>query len=185
MEFTLIKHWSKDLQNDTVNHVTISYTEDGSDITKHEFGSNSTAAPEFYAEFDNLAPLVCKICGLDKKYNSAVSVREVKIAHSEDKEGDDNTTYTLISSFKAGHATATLKVSINHKYIPEGFEDTIQSLSDEAEEYLGGKRAQTELDLENGESEERLQGNQENDPENYEIDVDPEDNSDQEEEEDE
>lgn len=147
MEIKHIKHWSKVVQNENVDHVTISYTDNGSDVTKHEFGNNSTAAPEFYVGFENLSPFVCKICSLDKKYQSAVSVREVKIAKSEDSDGDDNTTYALTCGFKAGHATVVFKVQVNHKYVPEKFDDAINTLVNEAEEYLTGKRAQTELDL--------------------------------------
>lgn len=147
MEITLIKHWSKVVQNNDVDHVTISYTDNGSDVTKHEFGNNSTAAPEFYNDFENLSPFVCKICSIERKYETAISVREVKISPSEDSDGEDNTMYTFVCGFKAGLATATLTVKVNHKNVPDDFDEAIRNLLNEAEEYLGGKRAQTKLDL--------------------------------------
>ncbi len=166
MQVTQIKYWSKLVQNEVVDHVTISYRDNGSDVIKHEFGNNSTAAPEFYNDFENLSPFVCKICSMDKKYESAISVRDVKIAPSEDKEGEDNTVYTLTAGFKAGLATATLKVSVNHKNIPENFDEAIQNLVNEAEEYLGGKRAQTEMEFNEDEGPEpEEEPEEEDDPE--------------------
>ena len=146
MEITQVKHWSAVVQNEDIDHVTIAYKDNGSDIKKHEFGNNSTAAPEFYGAFEDLSQFVCNIMGIEKKYESAVSVREVKIAQSEDNDGNDNTKYTIHFTFKSGHATTTCKIEINHKYIPENFDDAIQDLINEAEEYIGGKRAQVEME---------------------------------------
>jgi len=183
VEITQIKHWSKVVQNENVDHVTISYTDNGSDVTKHEFGNNSTAAPEFYNDFENLSEFVCKITGLSKDYESAIAVREVKIAISEDNDGNDNTKYTLIATFKSGHAITVLNVQINHKYIPEGFDEAIQNLINEAEEYICGKRAQVEMDLESSDEQEE-QAEQdpsgETDPDNYELESADEDNEDEE-----
>jgi hypothetical protein len=177
MNITQVKHWSKTVNNEVVDHVTISYQENGSDVTKHEFGNNSTAAPEFYECFDKMAEYVCKICSIDEKYVSAISVREVKIAPSEDKEGDDNTVYSFTSGFKAGLATATLKVSVNNKYVPENFDDAIQDLINEAEEYISGKRAQVEMDFEPSEEAESEQPEDDfsNDPIDYEEDEEEQD----------
>lgn len=161
-----VKYWSKVVQNDVVDHVNVSYTKDNQDIVLHDFGNNSTAAPELYKYFDDLSPFVCLICGINKKLESAISVRDVSISPSEDKEGDDNTKYTIVSSLKAGTANATLTVSVNHKYIPEGFDDAINDLIVEAEEYVNGKRAQTALDLPESEAQ--------NDPDESELPEDEE-----------
>lgn len=148
MEITKVKCWSKIVQQDKVDHVKISYNDHGQEITLHEFGNNSTAAPELYQAIDDLSEPICLACGWNLDLASSISVREITIKPSEDKDGNENTIYTVVSSLKTGHTTTTLKNVINHKYLPEGFEECISDICDEAKEYVEGKRAQVELDLE-------------------------------------
>ena len=145
MDITKIKHWSNIVQNETIDHVLINYKEGDKIVNYHQFGENAVAAPEFYSDFENMSEMVCKVTGLPKKLSSAISVREVTIAKSEDKDGNDNTKYTITSGFKSGHASTTITTSVQHKYIPEGFDEAIQNLINETEEYIGGKRQQTDL----------------------------------------
>ena len=167
MEITKVKCWSKVVQQDTVDHVKISYSEHGKDITLHEFGSNSTAAPEFYAAIKKFRESVCLSCGWNLDLAPSISVREISIKKSEDKEGNDNTVYTAISSLKAGHTTATLKTEVQHKYLPDGFEEAVKEIVEEAEEYVGGKRQQVEMELQEDDGA--------NDPENYDLPEDEDD----------
>ena len=148
MEITKVKYWSKVVQTETVDHIRIAYSEDDSEMSLHKFGDKAVAAPEFYAAFENFSPVICKTLGVDESLANAISLREISISQSEDKEGNDNTSYSLVCGLKSGHATTELKISINHKYIPEGFKEAVQDIIDEAEEYISGKRSQTELELE-------------------------------------
>lgn len=147
MDITKVKYWNKNVKQTSVDHVQISYGENENETTLHCHDDNSTAAPEFYAAFENFSPIICKTCGLKESLASALSLREISIAQSEDKKGDDNSKYTLVYGLKSGKANTTVKTVINHKFIPEGFEEALQDITDEAEEYIGGKRTQTELDL--------------------------------------
>lgn len=147
MEITKVKYWTKVVKQNTVDHIKISYKYSDGEFTVHKFGENDVAAPEFYAAFEDFSPIICKLCGLKESMASAFSLREISIANSEDKEGNDNSEYTMVYSLKTGHANTTIKTTINHKFLPEGFAEAIGNIVDEAEEYLNGKRSQTMLDL--------------------------------------
>lgn len=145
MEITKIKVWTKVVKGNTIDHVRIAYNEGETETVVHKFGEDAIAAPEFYADIENLSPYVCKCCGISDDLKTAINVRDISIKPSEDKEGNETTQYTMDCSLKSGHATSSIKVSIQHKFIPEGFEDAVLSLINEAEEYVNGKRQQTEL----------------------------------------
>ncbi|MCK9599061.1 MAG: hypothetical protein M0R06_08480 [Sphaerochaeta sp.] len=147
MEITKVKYWSKVVQQESVDHVKIEYSDNGRDVTVHEYGNNSQAAPEFYKAMNDFSASVAAACNLPDEVIVKIAVREVSIHISEDKEGEDNTSYVIVASLKAGTSSVTLKVEVQHKYIPEGFADAIADIITEAEEYVGGKRAQVALDL--------------------------------------
>lgn len=147
MNIIKVKYWSKVIQLKSVDHVKISFSDFGQETTIHEFGNNSTASPDFYKAMESFRESVCIACGWNLDLASSISVRELTIKPSEDKEGNDNTVYTVISSLKAGHTSATLRIDIQHKYLPDGFEDGINYIVEQAEKYVEGERAQTELDL--------------------------------------
>lgn len=145
MKITKVKHWTKTVQSESVGHVRVAYTDGDSDIAVHQFGEGAEAEPEFYEAFDNMSPYVCKICGLPEELKTGIQVRDISISPSEDKEGSDTTEYRLTGSLKAGHATSTIIVSVQHKFIPEGFAEAVKWLTEKAEEYVQGVRQQTEL----------------------------------------
>lgn len=147
MEITKVKYWTKVVQQESVDHVNIEYSDKGRDMTMHEYGNNSQAAPEFYKAINQFSYSIAVACNLNDDLIDKISVREISIHPSEDKKGEDNTKYSIVASLKAGTSTATLKVEVQHKYVPEGFDDAIFAIVKEAEEYVGGKRAQTELDI--------------------------------------
>lgn len=145
MEITKVKYWKKTVQQDVVDHVSIAYSENGKEVKVHEFGSNSQAAPDFYFNMESFSKCVAAACNLPDELIDKIAVREISIKKSEDKEGTDNTTYSIIASLKAGTTTAELRCTVQHKYLPEGFEDAMVKITNEAEEYIGGKRAQVSL----------------------------------------
>lgn len=148
MEITKVKWWKKTVKGETTDHVRIGYNENDKELSLHQFGENAKAAPAFYEAFKAFSPLVATAIGLPAKMASGLIVDSVSISYSEDKEGNENTTYTMSVKVKAGHAGAVLNVSMNHKYIPEGFEDALSDLVGEGEDYVNGIREQTELPLE-------------------------------------
>jgi hypothetical protein len=147
MEITKIKYWTKVVQQESVDHVKIEYSDNGRDVTVHEYGNNSQAAPEFYKAMSDFSASVAAACNLPDEVVEKIAVREVSIHTSEDKEGEDNTSYVIVASLKAGTSSVTLRAEVQHKYIPEGFDDAISEIVTEAEEYVGGKRAQVALEL--------------------------------------
>lgn len=167
MVITKIKYWSKAVADENVEHVRIAYIDNegnGTEITMHESGPNAVGTEEFYSAFANLPPYVCLICGLNEQYKTGIFCRDVSIAPSEDKDGNDTTRYDLMCTMKAGHANAVLSVSVQHKFIPEGFAEAIEQLIAAAEKYVKGERNQLnvfgqkseelENDIENSEAEE-------------------------------
>lgn len=154
MNIEKVHYWKKVLQNDNVDHVAISYSEDGKAVTLHEYGNKAVAAPEFYAALENFSESVIAACSLPEELTSSIKVRSVGIKHSEDKEGSNNSVYTVVSSLKAGNTTATVTINLNHKYIPEGFEENLNAIIEEAEEYVNGKRSQVEMDFDGDVNEE-------------------------------
>lgn len=146
MVITKIKYWSKAVAGGNVEHVRIAYIDNegnGTEITMHESGPNAVGTEEFYSAFANLPPYVCLICGLNEQYKTGIFCRDVSIAPSEDKDGNDTTRYDLMCTMKAGHANAVLAVSVQHKFIPEGFAEAIEQLIAAAEKYVEGERNQT------------------------------------------
>lgn len=142
IKITKVKFWSKAVQGENVEHVKIGYKDLEGDQMIHKVGNTAVATEEFYNAFYNLPIYVCKICALDEELQNGIFCKDVSISPSEDKEGNDTTEYTLLCTLKAGHATAVLSVSIQHKFIPEGFDQAIQTLIREAEAYIEGKRGQ-------------------------------------------
>lgn len=145
MVITKAKYWTKAVQSENVEHVRISYIDNegnGTEITMHECGPNAVGTEEFYTAFANLPLYVCKICGLDDSLKTGISCRDISINPNEDKDGNDTTEYKLLCTLKAGHANAVLAVSIQHKFIPEGFEDAVLQLVKAAEKYVEGERNQ-------------------------------------------
>jgi len=148
MDITKIKYWTKAIKGENVEHVKIGYSDGDADNILHQYGVTAVALPSFYDAFNNLPIYVTKMCGLDEVLKTGIFVRDVSIDYSEDKDGNNTSRYTLFSTLKAGHANAVLVVSVQHKFIPEGFEDAINTLIDEAEKYIDGERqeeAQTDL----------------------------------------
>lgn len=145
MEITKVKYWRKIVQGEGTDHVKIAYIEGDKEITMHQSGENATAAPEFYQGFKDMALPVCRACGLPEELATGIRVNSISLASSEDKEGNDNTTYTFSCTLKAGHARAELSVTIQHKFLPEGFEDAVVAITAQAEEYAKGTRGQTNL----------------------------------------
>lgn len=145
MDITNVKWWKKTVKGDNVDHVRIGYAEGDMEQSLHQFGDNAEAAPEFYKAFEAFSPIVTKTVGLPEKLATGIKVDSVSITYSEDKEGTENTKYALSCKVKAGHATAVLNVTTQHKFIPEGFEEAMTALVNEAADYVEGKRAQTEL----------------------------------------
>lgn len=153
MNITKIHYWKNVLQQDTVEHVRICYSVDGKEVNLHEFGNNTVAAPQFYKAMEDFSEHVVNTCGLSSDLVSAIKVRQINISPSEDKEGNNTTKYTIISSLKAGLANAVLTVEVQHKNIPDGFEDAMNDIIVEAEKYVEGERAQTRLNFEENEDE--------------------------------
>lgn len=154
MDITKIKYWTKAIKGENVEHVKIGYSDGDADNILHQYGVTAVALPSFYDAFNNLPVYVTKMCGLDEGLKTGIFVRDVSIDPSEDKDGNDTTRYTLIATLKAGHTNAVLAVSVQHKFIPEGFEDAISTLIDEAAKYVAGEReeeAQTDLFQDAGE----------------------------------
>lgn len=143
MVITKAKFWTKAVQGENVEHVKIAYKDGDSETVIHEQGPNAVGTEQFYQAFWNLPLYVCKICGLDESLKTGIVCKDVSINPSEDKEGNDTTEYKLLCTLKAGHANAALAVSIQHKFIPEGFAEAIDQLVDEAEKYVDGERNQT------------------------------------------
>jgi len=164
MEITKVKHWSKMVQNETVDHVKISYSDGDKILDLHQVGMRATAAPEFYAAFENMTPVICAACGFKKQFETAIKLREISITRKEDKDGNDTTSYKMECSVKAGHANVSMTVTNQHKFVPEGFDGVVADLINEAEEYVGGKRMQTDA-FESAEEEEQA----ENTPENEDL----------------
>lgn len=145
MEITKVKHWRKIVQGEGTDHVRIAYIEGDKEITLHQSGENATAAPEFYEAFKAMALPICLACGLSEELATGIRVNSISLASSEDKEGNDNTTYTFSCTLKAGHARAELSVTIQHKFLPEGFEGAVVAITAQAKEYAKGTRGQTNL----------------------------------------
>ncbi|MDD5060693.1 MAG: hypothetical protein PHN44_00210 [Candidatus Marinimicrobia bacterium] len=147
MEITKIKYWTKIVQQESVDHVKIEYSDNGRDVTVHEYGNNSQAAPEFYKAMNDFSASVAAACNLPDELIEKISVREINIKIGEDKEGEDNTHYSIIASLKSGTTVTEIRATVQHKYIPEGFEDSILEIVAQAERYIKGERAQVALDL--------------------------------------
>ena len=147
MNIEKVHIWKKVLQNDTVDHVEILYSEDSKTVNLHEYGENAIPAPEFFAAIENFSEFVVAACSLPEELTSAIKVRSVSIKQSEDKDFNNNSKYTVVSSLKAGNTTATLTIDVNHKYIPEGFEENLNAIVEEAKEYINGKRNQVEMNF--------------------------------------
>lgn len=145
MEITRVKHWTKVVQSENVEHVLIGYDDGDSKHVLHQFDKCAIAAPEFYAAFNNLPVYVCKIMHVGEGLKNGIFVNDVSITKDEDKDGNNTSTYKIISRMKSGHANTCITVTVQHKYIPEGFEQAINALIAEAKEYIGGKREQLEL----------------------------------------
>lgn len=147
MKITKVKYWNKVVNNNMVNHVRIAYSNNGKDIILHEYGPNSEAAPEFYKAMEDFSDVVAEACNFPDEMIDKISVREISIHQSEDKEGEESTEYAIIFGIKSGTTNTTSKAELQHKYIPEKFLEGINSIINEAERYINGVRAQTELDL--------------------------------------
>lgn len=145
MVITKAKFWSKAVQGTNVEHVKIGYTDGDTETIVHEQGPCAVATEKFYNAFWNLPLYVTKICGLDEGLKTGIAIRDIALTPSEDKNGNDTTEYKLLCTLKAGHANAVLAVSIQHKYIPEGFELAMKNLIEQAEKYVAGERSQVEL----------------------------------------
>lgn len=144
MEVTKVKYWHKTVQNEVVDHVVICHENDGTITSIH---SNSTAAPEFYKAMEDFSIPFAAACNLPDELIEKISVREINIKIGEDKEGEDNTHYSIIASLKSGTTVTEIRATVQHKYIPECFEDSILEIVAQAERYIKGERAQVELDL--------------------------------------
>lgn len=148
-----IKYWTKVVQQESVDHVQIKYSVDDKVIDVHQFGNKAVAAPEFYKALEDFSSFVCTAAGLSKDLASAISVREITIKPNEDSEGNDTTIYVVACDLKSGHTATALAIKVQHKFLPEGFGEAILDIVEEAEEYVNGKRAQVEMELD-GESNE-------------------------------
>jgi len=145
MEITNVHQWSSTVQDESVPHVRVIYSDGNKVLNVHEFGEKAAAAPEFYKAFDDLSPQVVAVCCLPVELQPAIKVRSVKINPKDDKNGDDSTVYTICGTVKAGHASLSFDVSVNHKHVPEGFTEAIDSLIENAGEYVDGKRGALDL----------------------------------------
>lgn len=145
MEITRVKHWTKVVQSENVEHVLIGYNDGDSKHVLHQFDKLAIAAPEFYQAFYNLPVYVCKIMHVGEGLKNGIFVSDVSITKDEDKEGNNTSIYKLICRMKSGHANTVITVTVQHKYIPEGFEQAINALIAEAKEYIGGKREQVDM----------------------------------------
>lgn len=145
MEITRVKHWTKVVQSENVEHVLIGYDDGDSKHVLHQFDKLAIAAPEFYQAFDNLPVYVCKIMHVGEGLKNGIFVNDVSITKDEDKEGNNTSIYKLICRMKSGHANTVISVTVQHKHIPEGFEQAINALIVEAKEYIGGKREQVDM----------------------------------------
>lgn len=145
MEITHVKHWSKSIRGENVQHVLIGYNDGDSKHVLHQFDKTAIAAPEFYSAFNNIPVYACKIMHVGEGLKNGIFVNDVTIQKSEDKEGNNTSVYKLTCRMKSGHANTCITITVQHKYIPEGFEQAINALIKEAQEYIGGKREQVDM----------------------------------------
>lgn len=145
---TRIQHWQKTVKGDTVDHVKIAYKEGDKETTLHQFGEKAVPTPSFCKAFEAMNKPVRIGTGLPESVENGIRVRSISISYSEDKKtGDENTRYLVTCGLKAGHASVSLTVQMNHRYLPEGFEKAFRNLVKQANEYMSGKREQTRLPI--------------------------------------
>jgi len=146
------------------NAITIKYDVTNGqtgDPDEFSFTCHDRALPAFYEEFVRLAPQVCDICEFPDDYEANLTVVGVSFSYTETKDGEVmgavitalkkldgansplviNTPY-LPSQSMSDSKSASMS---DGKVLPDDCIRVLEDLQVEAERYIQGKRAQTEM----------------------------------------
>ena len=150
-----IKQFKKLSGDDTVDHVVIAYSDGSLDVVLHTSGER--AAPDFYKLFEELVPQVCMIAEFGDSEAGRTRVRSVSLSYHEDKETGDAPMSVIFACERRLVATPQPLIfntpSKFEQHNDQGQRMTneclgiVNALVAEAEEYIDGKREQTQLAL--------------------------------------
>jgi hypothetical protein len=148
MQITKIKRSSKIKDGEEVKTVDISYVDGNKEVLFHGYAEPD---PEFHKLFDELSKHVCEICEFSDHEIGRNRVTGVSISYTETEDTDDvqNIVFTVRRKLVASPQPLIYNTPLKHsehndpgqKLSADCFA-TVEALSAEAEEYIGGKKQQ-------------------------------------------